>query len=62
MSLIAEVIKYGKDIVLLGERVDALMTGRKETTARLEDHERRLIRIETLIEISQARRRELPKP
>jgi hypothetical protein len=61
MSLIAEVIKYGKDIVLLGERVDALMTGRKEATVRLEDHERRLIRIETLIEISQARRRELPK-
>jgi hypothetical protein len=61
MSLIAEVIKYGKDIVLLGERVDALMAGRKETTARLEDHERRLIRIETLIEISQARRRELPR-
>jgi hypothetical protein len=61
MSLIAEVIKYGKDIVLLGERVDALMEGRKETTVRLEDHERRLIRIETLIEISQARRRELPK-
>jgi hypothetical protein len=39
----------------------ALMAGRKETTARLENHERRLIRIETLIEISQARRRELPK-
>jgi hypothetical protein len=57
MSLIAEVIKYGKDIVLLGERVDALMSGRKETTGRLEDHERRLIRIETLIELSQARRR-----
>jgi hypothetical protein len=37
------------------------MAGRKEATARLEDHERRLIRIETLIEISQARRRELPK-
>jgi hypothetical protein len=55
------VIKYGKDIVLLGERVDALMAGRKESTARLEEHERRLIRIETLIEISQARRRELPK-
>ena len=51
MSLIAEIIKYGKDIVLLGERVDALMAGRRETTARLEDHERRLIRIETLIEL-----------
>jgi ASC-1-like (ASCH) protein len=61
MSLIAEVIKYGKDIILLGERVDSLMAGRKETTVRLEDHERRLIRIETLIELSQARRRELPK-
>jgi hypothetical protein len=61
MSLIAELIKYGKDIVLLGERVDGLMAERKETTVRLEDHERRLIRIETLIEISQSRRRELPK-
>jgi hypothetical protein len=62
VSLIAEVIKYGKDIVLLGERVDALMAGRKEAATRLEDHERRLIRIEILIEISQASRRELPKP
>jgi ASC-1-like (ASCH) protein len=61
MSLIAEVIKYGKDIVLLGERVEALTAGRKEMTVRLEDHERRLIRIETLIELSQSRRRELPK-
>ncbi len=61
MSLIAEVIKYGKDIVLLSERGDALMAGRKEATARLEDHERRLIPIETLIEMSQARGRELPK-
>jgi len=61
MSLIGEVIKYGKDIVLLGERVDALVEARKDTTVRLEDHERRLIRIEILIELSQARRRELPK-
>jgi hypothetical protein len=45
----------------LGERVDGLMAERRETTVRLEDHERRLIRIETLIEISQSRRRELPK-
>jgi hypothetical protein len=62
MSLLSEVIKYGKDIVLLGERVDALMARWKEATVRFEDHERRLIRIETLIELSQSRRRELPKP
>ena len=61
MSLLSEVIKYGKDIVLLGERVDALMVHRKEAICRCEDHERRLIRIETLIELSQSRRRELPK-
>jgi len=60
MSLLSEVIKYGKDILLLGERVDALAAERKEMSKRLEDHERRLIRIETLIEFSQARR-ELPK-
>jgi len=62
VSLLSEVIKYGKDIVLLGERVDALTAERKETTTRLENHERRLIRIETLIELSQSRRRESPKP
>lgn len=61
MSLLSEVIKYGKDIVLLGERVDALVAERREVSKRQEDHERRLIRIETLIEFSQARRRELPK-
>jgi ASC-1-like (ASCH) protein len=62
MSLLSEVIKYGKDIVLLGERVDALIAERKQLSVRLEDHERRLIRIETLIEFSQKRRRELPEP
>jgi hypothetical protein len=61
MSLLTEIVKYGRDIVLLGERVDALVTDRKEMTSRLEDHERRLIRIETLIELSQAQRRDLPK-
>jgi hypothetical protein len=30
MSLVGEAIKCGKDIVLLGERADALMVGRKE--------------------------------
>lgn len=62
MSLLSEVIKYGKDIVLLGERVDALIAERRELSVRLEDHERRLIRIETLIEFSQKRSRELPGP
>ncbi|MGH8291292.1 MAG: hypothetical protein ACREV7_20225 [Steroidobacteraceae bacterium] len=61
MSLLSEVIKYGKDIVLLGERVEALVAERKEMSQRQQDHERRLIRIETLIEFCQSQRRELPK-
>jgi len=49
MSLIAEVITYGKDIVLLGERVDALIGGEGEATVRLADQKQRPIRIEALI-------------
>jgi hypothetical protein len=41
-----------------GECRGGLKVGRKETNDRLADHERRLIRIETLIEISQSRRLE----
>lgn len=61
MSLLGDIIKYGKDIVLLGERVDQLVAQRKDMQGKLEDHERRLIRIETLIEFAQTRRAELPK-
>jgi len=62
MSLLSEVIEDGNADVPLGERVDALMAHRKEAAVRFEDHERRLIRIETLIELSQSPRHELPKP
>ena len=61
MSLLSEIIRYGKDIVLLGERVDALIAEHKQTSSRIADHERRLIRIETLIELSQSPRRQLPE-
>jgi hypothetical protein len=50
MSLITEVIKYCKDIVLLGERVDALMVGRNETAARLEDRHNRIHNIAVVSE------------
>ena len=34
MSLLSEIIKYGKDIVLLGERVGALVAEHKEMSKR----------------------------
>jgi len=45
MSLLSEVIKYGKDIVLLGDRVDSIRMHRKEVIVRFNDDERPLIRI-----------------
>jgi hypothetical protein len=61
MSLMSQILSYGKDIVLLTERVDTLLQERKLVMAKLEDHEQRLVRIETLIEIA-GRRRRLPRP
>lgn len=52
MSVLSEVLRFGKDIVLLNERVERLIKEQSTTLAKLEDHERRLIRIETLIEFA----------
>jgi hypothetical protein len=60
MSLMSQILSYGKDIVLLTERVDTLLQERKLVMAKLEDHEQRLVRIETLIEIA-SRARRLPR-
>jgi hypothetical protein len=60
MSLMSQILSYGKDIVLLTERVDTLLQERKLVMAKLEDHEQRLVRIETLIEIA-SRQRRLPR-
>jgi hypothetical protein len=60
MSLMSQILSYGKDIVLLTERVDTLLQERKLAMAKLEDHEHRLVRIETLIEIA-SRQRRLPR-
>lgn len=60
MSILSEILSYGKDVVLLTERVDNLLADRKTVAAKLEDHESRLVRIETAIEIA-ARQRRLPR-
>ncbi len=57
MSVLSEVLRYGKEVVLLTERVDQLLQDRKALMARLEDHERRLVRIETILEFASRQRR-----
>lgn len=56
MSLLGEITRYGRDLMVLSERVETLLKERADTLTRLEDHEKRLIRIETLIELAQVRR------
>jgi len=43
--------------VLLTEHVDRLLEDRKALLAKLEDHEQRLVRIETIMEFAARRRR-----
>jgi hypothetical protein len=60
MSVLSEILRYGKEVVLLTERVDQLLQDRKGMMSKLEDHERRLVRIETIMEFA-SRQRRLPR-
>jgi hypothetical protein len=57
MSVLSQILSYGKELLLLTERVDRLLEDRKELIAKLEDHERRLVRIETVMEFAARQRR-----
>jgi hypothetical protein len=57
MSVLSEVLRYGKEVVLLTERVDQLLQDRKTLMSKLEDHEHRLVRIETIMEFASRQRR-----
>jgi hypothetical protein len=57
MSVLTQILSYGKEVVLLTERVERLLEDRKALLARVEDHEQRLIRIETIMEFATRQRR-----
>ena len=57
MSVLSQILSYGKEVLLLPERVDRLLEDRKDLIAKLEDHERRLVRIETVMEFAARQRR-----
>jgi hypothetical protein len=57
MSVLSQILSYGKEVLLLTERVDRLLEDRKELITKLEDHERRLVRIETVMEFAARQRR-----
>jgi hypothetical protein len=57
MSVLTQILSYGKEVVLLTERVERLLEDRKTLLARIEDHEQRLVRIETIMEFAARQRR-----
>jgi hypothetical protein len=57
MSLWAELRAAIRQVVLVQERVERLVADVEGAEGRLFDHEQRLVRIETLIEVAQQRQR-----
>jgi hypothetical protein len=57
MSVLSQILSYGKEVILLTERVDQLLEDRKALIGKLEDHEKRLVRIETVMEFAARQKR-----
>jgi hypothetical protein len=57
MSVLSQILSYGKEVILLTERVDKLLEDRTALISKLEDHEHRLVRIETIMEFAARQRR-----
>ncbi|HEY6452834.1 MAG TPA: hypothetical protein VIX87_09580 [Steroidobacteraceae bacterium] len=57
MSVLSQILSYGKEVILLTERVDKLLEDRTALISKLEDHEQRLVRIETIMEFAARARR-----
>jgi hypothetical protein len=59
MSAIDSLLKSIRRVILMESKINDLADGLKEMSRRIVDHEGRLIRIETLVEV--ARGRTLPR-
>jgi hypothetical protein len=56
MSLLSDAFAMTKKVLLLSENLDRLTEESRQLSRSVIDHEHRLIRIETLIEVSGAKR------
>jgi len=55
LSAVGDIFKAVQRVMLLQARVDELADLHKELLAEVRDHDRRLVRIETMIEMSERR-------
>lgn len=57
MSTLKDVMSAMKEVLLLTEKVDRVGTVLSEISNELRDHDRRLIRLETMVEIAKSQPR-----
>ncbi len=57
MSTLKDVMSAIKDVLLLTDKVDRAGAVLSEISSELRDHDRRLIRLETMVEIAKSRPR-----
>ena len=62
MSTLKDVISAVKEILLLTDKVDRAGTVLSEISNELRDHDRRLIRLETVVQIAQSQPRLMDEP
>jgi hypothetical protein len=54
MSILDQVLSGIRDAVLLSEKVERLSNNTEAVALELRDHDRRLVRLETMVEMAQA--------
>lgn len=57
MSTLKDVMSAMKEVMLLTDKVDRAGSVLSEMAAELRDHDRRLVRLETIVEIAKAQQR-----
>ncbi len=62
MSTLKDVISAMKEVLLLTDKVDRAGTAFSEIATELRDHDRRLIRLETLVEVAKNQPRLTDEP
>jgi len=60
MSMVTDAIGAMKEVLILTEKVDQAGKTLSELSKELREHDRRIVRLETYVEIGQAQQRQLP--
>jgi hypothetical protein len=61
MSTIKDVLSAMKEVLLLTDKVERAGKALTEISGELRSHDRRLVRLETLVEVAKTRQTKLPK-